>query len=525
MVFSSLIFIFLFLVSNLITQAVITDTRKKNIVMLSFSMVFYAWTGLQYLVLLLGMTFLCWYSALMISDARGLRPEEHRLFIVVAGLALCLFGLLYDGFLVLGITIIVWHFALLWFRDSKKSVLVVCTAAVLALLGYFKYFGFFQQILQSLTGYPTEIKQVAMVIGISFYTFQLLSYVIDVYRGDAKVQQKYWLLLLYASLFHQCVAGPIVRYRDVNDDILHRRVKMTELSRGITRFAVGLAKKAILANGCSAIEKLAIGLEAKDEITVAALENASVTGLWLLVFAYTLFIYLDFSAYSDMAIGMGLMCGFHYKENFNYPYMADSVTDFWRRWHISLSTFFRDYVYIPLGGNRCSKGRHVFNLFVVWALTGMWHGASWNFILWGLYYFVFLLIEKYLVDVERIPRGLRRALTLLIVCFGWAIFKFDGAGMLGTGLKGMFGLNGNSFRSDAAADALKYNVYFLIFCILAVTPLGKSIGNLVKNMGRRSVAWMHVYNVLDAAYPVLLLLLASAALAGDSYNPFAYFKF
>ena len=226
-----------------------------------------------------------------------------------------------------------------------------------------------------------------------------------------------------------------------------------------------------------------------------------------------------------MAIGMGLMCGFHYKENFNYPYIADSVTEFWRRWHISLSTFFRDYVYIPLGGNRCSKGRHIFNLFVVWGLTGMWHGASWNYILWGLYYFVFLVIEKYLVDTGRIPKALRHGLTLLIVGFGWILFRFDGSGQLGPAVKGLFGLNGNAFGALSVHLVFRNNLLFLLFCCLAATPLAKTLGNMLRNLSQRSSAWLTAYGIWDAALPVLLLVLAMMSLAGNQYNPFIYFQF
>ena len=479
MVFSSLFFLFVFFIANMIAQAVVHDIRKKNIVMLSFSLVFYSCAGLGCLLLMLGLTFVCWISALLIS-----RRKIQR---------------------------------------EKKTILVGCTILVLGVLGIFKYTGFFLRNFQALFGVPEKIPNIILPIGISFYTFQLLSYVIDVYRGDAEVQEKYWLLLLYASLFHQCIAGPIVRYRDVNHDILHRKVKMTELSRGITRFAVGLAKKAILANGCAAVVNGALGLEKGKELTVALVQGTSVTGMWLVMIAFTLQIYLDFSAYSDMAIGMGLMCGFHYKENFNYPYTADSVTDFWRRWHISLSSFFRDYVYIPLGGNRCSKGRHIFNLLVVWCLTGMWHGAYWNYILWGLYYFVFLVIEKYKVDTGRIVKPLRHVITMLIVMFGWVIFKFEDIGQLGAALKGLFGLNGNPFSDNRTVFA--NNAYFLIVCILAVTPLGKTIGSMLKNLGRQNRVWLRVYNVLDAAVPVVLLFLSTMALAGNSFNPFLYYQF
>ena len=473
MVFSSLLFVFLFFAANIITQALVADMRKKNIVMLCFSLVFYAWAGIRYVPLLLGMTFICWASALLISRRRT--------------------------------------------KAAKKQVLTVCVILVLLILGIFKYTGFFLRNLQALIGIPKLVPEIVLPIGISFYTFQLLSYVIDVYRGDAEVQEKYWLLLLYASLFHQCIAGPIVRYRDVNEDILHRRVKRTELSRGITRFTVGLAEKAVLANGCAVV--------ADSLLAAEGLANVSVLGTWLGMLAYTLQIYLDFSAYSDMAIGMGLMCGFHYKENFNYPYVADSVTDFWRRWHISLSTFFRDYVYIPLGGNRCSKGRHIFNMFVVWALTGMWHGASWNYILWGLYFFVFLVVEKYLLDTQRIPKALRHVLTLLVVVFGWVLFKFEDMGQLWTVLKGMFGLNGNAFSALSSRLVFRNNVFFLLFACAAVTPLGKTLGNMLKSLGQRSMVWLQVYNVWDVALPVLLLVLSMMSLAGNSYNPFLYFQF
>ena len=465
----------MFFIANVITQALVGDIRKKNIVMLSFSLVFFAWAGLRGLFLMLTMTAICWYGALQISCQTS-QPE-------------------------------------------KKRKLVITVTLVLLILGYYKYTGFFLRNVQSLLGFPEKIPNIVLPIGISFYTFQLLSYVIDVYRGDAEVQKKYWLLLLYASLFHQCIAGPIVRYRDVNHDILHRKVKMTELSRGITRFSIGLAKKAVLANGCDElVTELLKG-------NGGGLSECSVLALWLVMIAFTLHIYLDFSAYSDMAIGMGLMCGFHYKENFNYPYTANSVTDFWRRWHISLSTFFRDYVYIPLGGNRCSKNRHILNLLAVWALTGMWHGASWNYILWGLYYFVFLVIEKYRVDTERISMPLRHILTMLIVMFGWVIFKFESISDLGIALKGMFGLNGNAFSATNSKLLFQNNVFFLLFCILAVTPIGKHIGSILKNLSRQNTTWLHVYNVLDAVFPVILLFLSIMTLAGLNSHSFLYSQF
>lgn len=482
MVFASLVFVFVFFVANIITQALVPSIKAKNIVMLSFSLVFYAWAGVRYVPLLLGMTFICWFFALLIDRAN--RQQQNA-----------------------------------------KHWLVACVALCLVILGIFKYTGFFLRNVQLLLGFPKVIPNIVLPIGISFYTFQLLSYVVDVYRGDAEVQRKYWLLLLYAGLFHQCVAGPIVRYRDVNEDILHRQVKLSEVSRGITRFAVGLAKKAVLANGCAEIVKQTFAIKFDYELTATIVKNTSVTGMWLVVLAFMLQIYLDFSAYSDMAIGMGLMCGFHYKENFNYPYVANTVTDFWRRWHISLSTFFRDYVYIPLGGNRVSKGRHILNLFIVWGLTGMWHGAHWNYIFWGLYYFVFLVLEKYVVKTDRIPRILRHVLTLLIVFFGWALFKFESMPQLGRALLGLFGLNGNAFSNLTSQLAFKNNYLFLIVCMVACTPLIKHLGTLLRNVSSNKTGPTIAYGLLDAFAPVLLLLISTMALAGDSYNPFLYYQF
>ena len=389
MVFSSLLFVFLFLALNLVSQAALRGARQKNIAMLLFSLVFFSWAGPRYVVLLLLDTALCWFFAICIER------EPQR----------------------------------------KKLHLSLCVALVLLVLGIFKYTGFLMGNLQSLFGWPEVIPQIVLPIGISFYTFQLISYVVDVYRGEVRAQKKYWILLLYASLFHQCIAGPIVRYRDVAQDLAKRQVHAEEVSRGISRFTVGLAKKAVLANS------VAVLADRWLPMTTEGLAKIPTAGLWLGGLCYMLQIYLDFSAYSDMAIGMGLMCGFHYKENFNYPYIASSVTDFWRRWHISLSTFFRDYVYIPLGGNRRGKGRQLLNLFIVWGLTGLWHGASWNYVLWGLYFFLFLVIEKFLLGEkqQRIPAVLRHLFLLIIVYFCWVIFRFRDAAALGMALRGLFG--------------------------------------------------------------------------------------
>ncbi|MCF0121499.1 MAG: MBOAT family protein, partial [Oscillospiraceae bacterium] len=370
-------------------------------------------------------------------------------------------------------------------------------------------------------GAPKIIPEIVLPIGISFYTFQLISYVIDVYRGEVRAQKKYWLLLLYASLFHQCIAGPIVRYQDVNEDIVKRKVTTAEISRGISRFTIGLAKKAILANGCAAIADSFFNVSADKLAAVPAM------GILLAAFSFTLQIYLDFSAYSDMAIGMGLMCGFHYKENFNYPYMSKSIGEFWRRWHISLGSFFRDYVYIPLGGNRCSVGRQVFNLFVVWFLTGLWHGASWNFVIWGLFFGVLIWLERFVLaeKLERIPGAVRTLGVFILVLLSWIVFKFTDLKMVGIALKGLFGLNGNGFTKVDVGLAFRNNWIFLIFATIAVTPIGKYLRNALGNLSRKNGFFLFINSVWDIAHPVVLLILSAMALAGDSYNPFLYFQF
>ena len=477
MVFSSMLFVFLFLPANMLSQIFLPSAKAKNIAMLAFSLVFYSWAGPRYLLLLLGMVLVCWAGAICIEDA----PRERRRLWLTVTVALCL-----------------------------------------AILGVFKYLGFLLENVQSLLGVPKVIPSIVLPIGISFYTFQLISYVADVYRGEVEAQRTYWMLLLYASLFHQCIAGPIVRYKDVNEDILARETQPREVSAGVSRFTVGLAKKAVLANGCAVIADQLLVFDGQ------ALGAVPAMGILLGAAAYTMQIYLDFSAYSDMAIGMGLMCGLHYRENFNYPYMSGSITEFWRRWHISLSSFFRDYVYIPLGGSRCGTGRQLLNLLVVWFLTGLWHGASWNFILWGLFFGVLLAVERFVLgpDAQRwLPQVLRHGGVLILVTFSWIIFKFTDGALLATAVKGLFGLNHNGFSSPAVSLLFKNNVYFLLLACAACTPLGRTVRTVLRNLGRRnSLAWW-INAVWEAVHPVLLLILAAMALVGDSYNPFIYFQF
>lgn len=475
MVFSSLLFVFLFLSLNLLIYFLV-DEKHRNPVLLIFSLIFYSWGGPRYLILLVGESWVSWFCAKQIQQES------------VSG------------------------------KDRRKLWMIIECVVLLGLLGFFKYTGFFLGNLQALTGFPSHVPEIVLPIGISFYTFQLLSYVVDVYKGQVAAQPKFWKLLLYSSLFHQCIAGPIVRYETVAQEIDHRKVTPGDVFAGMRRFSVGLAKKAVLANSCASAADTLLPAGVK------ALSAQSTLGMWLGMIFYMLQIYLDFSAYSDMAIGMGRMVGFHYLENFNYPYIAKSVQDFWRRWHISLSTFFRDYVYIPLGGSRCETWKYVRNMAVVWFLTGMWHGASWNYIFWGLYYLAFLLLERFVIK-DRIPKGLNHVYTLLVVLFGWVIFKFESMAELGTVLLGMFGIGTSGFAGLEVKTVFLNNLFFLLFAFIAVTPLGKKARRFLFEMGKENQAAFMAFNILEMITPVLLLLLSVLSLIGASYNPFLYFQF
>ena len=473
MVFSSLVFLFLFLAIHLFVYHMV-DERYHNVVLLVSSLIFYSWGGPRYLVLLMGNTLASWGFALLIqrSDSPG----------------------------------------------KRKLWLVAECVVLLGVLGIFKYLGFFCANLQAIFGVPELIPEIVLPIGISFYTFQLISYVVDVYRGEIDAQPNYWKLLLYSSLFHQCIAGPIVRYQTVAEQIDERRPTKNDIYYGVRRFSIGLAKKAVLANSCAAVADTLL------PIGDASLATQTTTGYWLGMLFFGLQIYLDFSAYSDMAIGMGRMVGFRYLENFNYPYQAVSIQDFWRRWHISLSSFFRDYVYIPLGGSRCSKAKYVRNIFIVWFLTGMWHGASWNYILWGLYFAVFLLLEKFVIQ-GRMPRIAGHIYALVVVYFGWVLFKFENFAELGMVLAGMFGLAGGGFTGLEVHTLFMQNIFLMLFCFIACTELGKRLHKALFDAAQRSDVALTIYGITEAITPVILLVIAIAALAGASYNPFIYFQF
>ena len=491
MVFSSLLFVCLFLPLNLVAYYIPKKNSTRNIIMLIFSLIFYAWGEPLYVLLLLFMTFACWTFADVIEKSKPDDPKKAKRFLILA-----------------------------------------CVVA-LSLIGIFKYSSFFIGNIAGLFGADIQLPSIPLPIGISFYTFQLLTYVIDVYRGDAKAQKNYYNLLLYASLFHQCIAGPIVRYSDVAEEILNRKPDLADFNKGVMRFSSGLAKKVLLSNQCGAFaDTLVLGDSALANPDLLAenlstLSGGSALTLWAGMLFYMLQIYLDFSAYSDMAIGMGLMTGFHYKENFDYPYASSSVSEFWRRWHISLGSFFRDYVYIPLGGNRKGEVRTILNLFVVWALTGLWHGASWNFVLWGLYFFVFITLEKLFLakQLKKLPAFVSHIYLLAVVFFGWVLFRFENTEIMFTVLRGMFCLNSNPIATHEIFVYLKDNFIFIIIAIVACTPVVKTAKGLIDYYSKRSQAVNVIYSVYRAVIPAVLVIISAICLVGDSYNPFLYFRF
>ena len=478
MVFSSLLFLYAFLPLSLISYFLCRSLRGKNLSLLVFSLIFYAWGEPKYVLLLMAMALADWFCALRIAQAPS--------------------------------------------KNEGKLWLILAAAIDLGLIGFFKYAGLFCSLFGPV---PDFVARIALPIGISFYTFQLLTYVADVYRGDAAAEKEYWHVLLYAALFHQCIAGPIVRYNSIAEELFVARDGSEELTDGIRRFCVGLAKKALLANPCGAlVDALLLSDTTAGDASLfaqnlGALQQVTVLGAWIGMAAFMMQIYLDFSAYSDMAIGMGKMLGLHYPENFNYPYTADSVTEFWRRWHMSLSSFFRDYVYIPLGGSRCAPWRAVLNTFVVWALTGLWHGASWNFVLWGLYWFAFLMLERLLLKpVLGKLRILSHLYLLLVVYCGWILFRFTDIRLGWTVFRALIGANGNRLSDFLTVTALQNNLFLLLASAIACTPLPRLVSELLARNG----VWDGCRRTL---IPVLLLLLSTCALVGESYNPFLYFQF
>ncbi len=438
----------------------------KNVILLAFSLVFYAWGEPRYVFLMIGTIFMFWACGLAIGKAQ----------------------------------------TKLW----KKIWLCVSVITSLALLGLFKYADFFVDNFNALTGLSVPLLRLALPVGISFYTFQAMSYTIDVYRGNAKVQKNPISFGTYVALFPQLIAGPIVRYVDVAREIDKRSHSWDEIALGIRRFVIGLAKKIILADNFALLMRLF--RESSEQ---------SVVFYWMYAISIGLNIYFDFSGYSDMAIGLGRVFGFHFIENFNYPYMSKSVAEFWKRWHISLGSWFRDYVYIPLGGNRVSNVRWLVNTFIVWSLTGLWHGAAWNYVLWGLLYAVFLLVEKWVPALKKMPDVLRRVYTLLVVFLGMVIFNAADLSQIGTDLANMFGFGGLPFLSDAT---LYYLGSFAVLFILGIVGSTCWVKNTVNRLaeGRKTAS---VMAVLEPILLLILLLVCTGYLVDGAFSPFLYFRF
>ena len=470
MVFSSLEFLFLFLTSTLLIYFLV-PLKLRNIVLLLFSLVFYGWGEPRYVFLMIFTIIVDYIFGLLVE--RGLRKDD---------------------------------------RKFAKRSMIAAIVINLSILGFFKYYDFFVSNLRLIPGLSDlPLLGIGLPIGISFYTFQALSYVIDVYRMDTGAQKSLAAFGAYVTLYPQLIAGPIVRYKDVDDQLTEREHSIPLFAEGTRTFIAGMAKKILLANMAGQLW---------ETLKATPSDSRTALGAWLGMILYTFQIYFDFSGYSDMAIGLGKMIGFRFLENFNYPYVATSITDFWRRWHISLSTWFREYVYIPLGGNRRGKGRQIFNLLVVWFLTGFWHGASWNYILWGLYYFVLLMIEKlFLLNaLKKAPAFVSRLYTMFFVIIGWLLFVFEdlSAGMVWLG--NMFGVGVSGAASGADIWRLLTNLPFLIILALASTPLPKK---LYQKFTSRSGAAMTVASVGG----IIVLLVCMAYLVDSSFNPFLYFRF
>lgn len=471
MVFSSLTFVYLFLPVVLILYFIVQDMKIRNFILLLASLFFYAWGEPKWIILMIISTFVEYVGALVLDRNRG-----------------------------------TW---------KAKAAVATSVTVALSFLFIFKYLDFFSFNINTIFHTNLKLLNLTLPIGISFYTFQTITYIVDVYRGRAKVQRNFFDLLLYVSMFPQLIAGPIVKYVDIEAQIQNRVISVRKAGDGLIRFLAGMFKKVLLAN---------VAGEVASTMLDGKLTSVSVVGAWIGLFAYTFQIYFDFSAYSDMAIGLGKMLGFDYPENFNYPYTATSISDFWNRWHISLTTFFREYVYIPLGGNR---KHHVFNLFLIWFLTGFWHGASWNFIIWGLYYFVLIVCEKLFLGriLERQPAFLARIYTMLMVILGWGLFYFDDMDRLRKFFSVLFGFGANGFYNAADGTLFVNHILFFLLAILAVTPISQTLKRTYRYFVDRHPALSVPGDALLIVHALALLFVNTAAMVGSTYNPFLYFRF
>ncbi len=461
MLFSSIPFLYYFLPAVLILYFLV-PWRMKNAVLLLFSLLFYGWGEPKLLFLMVFTIILFYFCGLFMERAEA--------------------------------------------RRDKKFWLIVSIVISLGLLGIFKYADFFIGSLNSVTGLGIPFLRLALPVGISFYTFQCLSYTIDVYRGDVPAQRDLIAFGAYVSLFPQLIAGPIVRYVDVARELKDRKTEWEDVYLGLRRFLTGLGKKVLLADNFA----LLVNLYRESA-------EPSVLFAWMYAIAFAFQIYFDFSGYSDMAIGLGRIFGFHFIENFNYPYLSKSVAEFWRRWHMSLGSWFRDYVYIPMGGNRVSRSRWVFNTLTVWMLTGLWHGAAWNFVLWGLLYAVFLLLEKWVPALQKLPALLRHGYTMLVVILGFVLFNGATLSQAAGDLRAMFGLGGLPFVTPHTLYCLGSFAILLLAGCIGATPVPKKAALALENS--------RFGPVLGALWMIGALLIASAYLVDGSFSPFLYFRF
>jgi len=467
MVFSSLVFMFIYLPVVLAVYYLV-PVKWRNLWLFIVNLVFYGWGEPVYILLMMLSILINYISGIIICTNRDTN------------------------------------------RKKAKTALIINTAINLALLMFFKYFDFIAENLALIPGLDfIKPLGISLPIGISFYTFQTMSYPIDVYRGDTVSQRSFINFGTYVALFPQLIAGPIVRYKDVDDQLEQRDMNLDKFADGIRRFIVGLGKKVLLANNIGMLW---------DAFYATPTAELSTIGAWLGIIAFSFQIYFDFAGYSDMAIGLGKMLGFEFLENFNYPYISKSITEFWRRWHISLGTWFRDYVYIPLGGNRKGLSRQFINILIVWALTGIWHGASWNFLFWGLYYALLLAIEKafLLKWLKKAPAVVSHIYTMFLVVIGWTLFAIDDVSTLGRYIGVMFGAGGAGLMSAQVLYYLRSYGPMLIILIIASIPLGKKLFNKLP---------AKVQSVLVPILIVFVLVIATAYLVDSTYNPFLYFRF
>ena len=462
MVFTSISFIYYFLPLLLICYFVVPK-KFRNIVLLMFSVLFYFYGEPKYILLMLIEVFISYVVGLLID------------------------------------------------KYKSKNILIIGIFIHVLLFGIFKYFNFVIINVNNLFHSNLNLLNVVLPIGISFYTFQIISYEIDVYNKKVNVQSNILKYFLYVFLFPQLIAGPIVRYQDVNNEIDNRNVTFEMFANGIRRFIIGLSKKVIISNNLGELCNIYLNLGDK-----------SVLFTWIFAISYMLQIYFDFSGYSDIAIGLGKMLGFNFPENFNYPYMAKSITDFWRRWHMTLSSWFRDYVYIPLGGNKKCVLKQIRNILIVWSLTGLWHGASWNFIVWGLYFGILLILEKFILKkyFSNVPKFIKGIYTLFLVMISFVIFQGDNLSNDFNIIKGLFGLNRESFVNNVTLYYLKGYVLFIVFGVIGSTNYVKNLVIKISNgKGKK------IINILEPIYLLILLIIVTMYLIDSSYNPFLYFRF